>query len=376
MQTSFLATEASRPSLIIIGCKVAILTVAWWIAAIVVSLWMKRVIGSVNGEPPLFKHPYLFTAVLNIGVGVWSLLGSLVSRVASRTARSHSMTRLRWHEIMFLVSIGGMQGVEYCLSNTSYEFLSVATNRMVMACTVVLQLLTAILWRLEAITCLKWVAAAMLATGAFVDNLDCQPKSPAIVKFLCGTHPRSSDSQTADSVIGWVLVVSSVLVSANRWALTQHIFQRSHPDSAFKKQTKFQMMPYISIGNISICFLLSAIFDSSAYSDILKSRVAEGIALPAVVVSFCIATLTACELLIVSITAATVMVILAVVHNIPIMIAGIVLYHDQIFQNQWIGFSICSVGAVMYFYARTLDKDRDENARCTNEMSMQQAGEE
>merc|ERR1712187_590591 len=77
-----------------------------------------------------------------------------------------------------------------------------------------------------------------------------------------------------------------------------------------------------------------------------------GIALPTLIVSFCIATLTICELLIVSMTAATVMVILSVVHNIPIMVAGIVLYHDQVFRNQWVGFVVCSVGATMYFYAR------------------------
>ena len=120
------------------------------------------------------------------------------------------------------------------------------------------------------------------------------------------------------------------------------------------------------------CFALAGIFEHRAFAEMIKLHVLEHIALPAAVISFCIMTLTMCELLIVSLTAATVMVILAVVHNIPIMLASIILYHDHIFRNQWIGFFICSVGAAVYFYARGIESHGEAHARDVQGTSLVQ----
>jgi drug/metabolite transporter (DMT)-like permease len=226
---------------------------------------------------------------------------------------------------------------------------------MVMACTVLFQLFTAIIWQLEEIRCVKWMAAGFLMIGGLIVNLDCTQQESSFKRALCGPHPDNTWKDKAEnSWIGWVLVIASVTISANRWALTQHIFQRSAAESVYRRWTKAQMLPYVSIGTTSMCFFLAIIFERAAYVEITHKHVV-AIIVPAIIVSFCIAILTMSELLIVGITAATVMVILAVVNNIPIVLAGIFLYHDQVFRNQWIGFFMCCVGAITYFYARSQD---------------------
>merc|ERR1740129_2650205 len=114
-------------------------------------------------------------------------------------------------------------------------------------------------------------------------------------------------------------------------------------------------MPYMSTGTVVACLASAAAFEPGAFAALAGEDVRQRIVQPLLVVSFCIALLTMCELVIVSITAATVMVILAVVHNIPMILAGVIFDNDVVFRNQWVGFAFCSIGAGMYFYARSLD---------------------
>jgi drug/metabolite transporter (DMT)-like permease len=228
---------------------------------------------------------------------------------------------------------------------------------MALACAVVIQPFTAIVWRIEVITPLKWIAAFMLVASGFLENLDCAPGQAAVLDFICGPHhaaKKDGGKEQDDNIIGWILVFASVLVSANRWALMQRIFQHSAPDSAFRQRSKLQLMPILTIGCTATCFVLAGIFEHQAFEEILDGAVLQKIAPAVVIVSFAIMVTALSEILIVSITAATVMTILAVVHNIPIVLAGIFLNHDTVYRNQWIGFAICSAGASLYFYARSL----------------------
>jgi drug/metabolite transporter (DMT)-like permease len=351
-------SSGSGNSGLLVAGQVTALTIIWWSSSMVVVLWIKKVLSPVNDHAPVFPYPFFFSGILNLCVAGWSLLGGRLLSTFSAQATTERVPLLP-RELRFLIFMGCLQGAELALANKSYQFLSVAMNRMVMACTVIFQLFTAIIWRLEEIRCVKWLAAGVLVIGALIVNLDCTDQDSAWKSALCGPHSGGWKDKTENSWIGWLLVITSVIISANRWAVTQHIFQRSSHDSAFRRWTKAQMIPYMSIGTTSMCFLLAGIFEHHAWGEVTHKHVVS-IIIPALIVSLCIATLTMSELLIVSMTAATVMVILAVVNNIPIVLAGIVLYHDEVFRNQWIGFCLCSMGAATYFYARGQDKHIDE----------------
>ncbi|CAK0794523.1 unnamed protein product [Prorocentrum cordatum] len=370
MKTSFLVGAVSG------------LAVVWWSAAVVVALNMKAVFSEVNGRAALFPHPLLFTAILNLAVGFWCVLCTQASKIngfmlctqaftsdsvycalCGGSFASLSSVSLESRELLFLLLMGIFQGLELALSSSSYRYLSISENRMAMASTVVIQLFTAVLWQIERIWWLKWLAAALIAGGAAAQALDCTEGTATyrVVALACGPHNFHADpgaaavTRTEGTWKGWVMVVSSVLISANRWALTQHIFQRSQAESAFRRWGKLQMMPYMAAGTIFVCLMLAAVFEPGAFSEFVGMGVVENLVPLVLLVSISIAILTICELLIVSMTAATVMVILAVVHNIPMILAGVIIDHDVVFRNQWLGFVLCSVGAVVYFVARNLD---------------------
>jgi len=325
---------------------------------VVVTLKIKEVLNERGG---IFPHTFLFTCLLNIAVVAWSLLLTgflhLVKRLVPVPSSASDRSALQRHEAAFLFFLGIMQGLELGLANKSLSMVSVTVNRMIMACCVVFQLLTAICWRLEGINVLKWVAAGLLVLGGVAENLACSQNSSSFIAALCGPHDEvPSKSATESTLLGWVFVVASVSISANRWALTQHIFQRFPACSAVRNMTKLQMLPYISPGTTIVCLLLAGVFELEAFAQLPSA--ATDLSVPMLVVSLSITVLTACELLIVDLTAATVMVILSVVHNIPIMLGGVVINHDRVYRNQWFGFALCTVGATVYFAARIHDAPR------------------
>jgi len=341
-----------------VASKVAGLAILWWSAAVIVTLKIKDVLSERGG---IFPHTFLFTGLLNISVVAWSILLTGILHVAKRlVAGPHSSSdrrSLQRHEAGFLLFVGIMQGLELGLANKSLSLVSVTVNRMIMACCVVFQLLTAICWRLEGITMLKWVAAGLLVLGGVTENLACSQRSSSFMAALCGPHdemPSKSDNES--TFLGWVFVVASVLISANRWALTQHIFQRFPTNSAVRKMTKMEMLPYISPGTTIVCLVLAGIFEAEAFAQLQFA--ATQLAVPLLIVSASITILVVCELLIVDLTAATVMVILSVVHNIPIMLGGVLINHDRVYRNQLFGFALCTVGATVYFAARMHDAPR------------------
>mmetsp|Transcript_112823 Transcript_112823/g.319041 ORF Transcript_112823/g.319041 Transcript_112823/m.319041 type:complete len:366 (+) Transcript_112823:125-1222(+) len=343
-----------------VALRVFFVAVLWWTFAVIVSLRIKDVLGSTAGQRPVFPYPFLFTALLNLGVFLWSFIVTRLLPILLYRARKlpYSSTgsqhlRLLPREVFVLLLIGSLQGVELALNNMSYQFLSLSMNRMVMACCVVFQLFTAIAWRLEEIRMLKWVAAVMLVLGGLIQGMPCAQVRTPLLAAICGTHPPASREQR-DSLLGWVLVGASVLTSTNRWAFTQYIFQRSPPTSAIRRLTKFQLLLYMSIGTTAVCVLLASFFERRAFAQV--AHIGDKITAIAARTSLCIVVVMVCELLIVSMTAATVMVILSVVHNIPIVLAGIVFCHDRVFRNQWIGFALCIAGAALYLLARNWDQ--------------------
>lgn len=340
-----------------VGLQVAVLAVVWWTAAVIVTLWIKDVLSPFNGRPALFPHSFLFTGILNLCVAAFSLLFAQASRLGSASGGGEGpVPALGRHELAFLLFVGVLQGIELGLTNKSLSLVSVSVNRMVMACCVIFQLITAICWGLESIGTLKWIAAALLVGGGIVENLPCGGASRGLLATLCGEREDggASRKEAADTLLGWVCIVASVLTSANRWALTQHIFQRTSPTSALRRLGKVQMLPYITPGTSIVCLVLAVALEGEAFAELPEK--AGDLILPAVVISLSVATLTVCELRIVHLSAATVMVVLAVVHNIPIILGGVIINHDHVYRNQLLGFSLCSLGAALYFAARAQDE--------------------
>eukprot|EP00928_Gymnodinium_smaydae_P025278 TRINITY_DN20193_c0_g1_i1.p1 TRINITY_DN20193_c0_g1~~TRINITY_DN20193_c0_g1_i1.p1 ORF type:complete len:364 (-),score=49.15 TRINITY_DN20193_c0_g1_i1:88-1179(-) len=341
-------THGAKSSKSLVVFEVVGLSAIWWSAAVVVTMGIRAVVKPGG----LFPHSLLFTGVLNGCVALWSLLLAAGYRLITRQL----VPALTGRDIGILFFFGLLQGVEHGLTSKAASLLSVSTNRMVMASCVLFQLLSAVCWGLERIGPIKWAAGTLLVMGGLLENLECAGSPSGWYGALCGPHgaPRPA-SEVRNSWFGVALIVASVLVSSNRWALTQHVFQRYPPQAALRRLTKIQMLPFMAPGQALVCLGLASALEWEAFA-LLPSAAGE-LFTPTLIVSAAIMILMVSELLIVHITAATIMVILAVVHNIPIVMAGHIFNHDVIFRNQLLGFSMCTVGAAVYFYARAQEDE-------------------
>lgn len=348
------AMDDSSQSSGLVAFKVSIIGACWISASIVFVLNQKRVVAPVDGAPPIFPYVCFWNGIANMCVAFWAILSAQILRLVQGT-RTHQ-TGFRLQEMCILCLIGCEQAVEVTLGTKSLEYLSVAEQGLVTPCVLVIQMLLAVLWRLETTTCIKWVAAGVIVSGTVFENLPCSPTAPAAIAFVCGLHPTTHTGDKEGQLIGFMLLIALGSLMSIRRAVTQHIFQRSHPESAFKQRTKLQMLPFVLVGTVVTSFLLAGILEPQAFEKITEIHVLESIALPALVIPLCMMIIIIGELLIVGITTATIMAVFEVIKTILSVLAGVLFQTDRVFRNQWIGLGICSVGSAMYFYARSRDE--------------------
>jgi len=338
-----------------VGCQVFLLALMWWSAAVVVALEMKRLLSPISNEAALYPYPFALTGTVNLAVAsiAWLLVRAVECAQTKCFGHASQRKELTTYEALVLYGMGTCQGVELALGNKALCLLSVSTNRMAVACCVVFQLGTSVLWGLEKLGPTKMAAAVVLVGGGVLESLRCQ-RSTGLVAAVCGPHQQPGSEETEDLELGWALVVLSALLSSNRWALTQFVLQKSTLLSAVGSMSKLQLLPYMSPATSAVCLGMAATFEQNAFSAFIRGMQSMSSSLLIIAVS--ILTLTVCELRIVHVTAATVMMVLAAVHNIPMLLAGVLINGDAVFRNQWLGFILCTIGAILYFTARLWDE--------------------
>jgi len=333
--------------------QVFTLAVFWWSAAVVVAIGMKRQLGP-------FPFPFALTGVVNFAVAFmsWPLALCWKSATTKHSNPAGNKKDISTYGILVLIGFGACQGVELALGSKALSMLSISTNRMAMACCVVFQLATSVLWGIEKFGPTKMVAVVLLVGGGMLEGAKCE-RPTGLLALVCGPHPRTGGVENPDMVGGWILVFVSVILSSNRWALTQYVLQKSSSMAAVRDMTKLQLLPYMAPATSGVCFAIAAAFEQEAFKMLIVGM--RSMAFSLIVISVSILTLTICELRIVHITAATVMVVLSAVHNIPMLLAGVIVNHDDVFRNQWLGFILCTTGAIVYFTARLGDEAVSEN---------------
>lgn len=332
--------------------QVAALAVVWFAAAVVLAFGVKKVTSKGVGGPALYPRPVFFTALVNLFVVPLSKIAERFhNRVVVATAeQADAEVPLLASEAGLLVFIGCLQGIGIAMLNVSYQYLSLSNQRMIMACCILLKLGVPVLYGLETIGVQKWLAGAVLVAGSVFQRIDCSHPSATMMGLICGPYHASHPGGSEYSAIGAALVVASELISANRVALTQYMFQRRPPQSALRRWTKVRQLPYMATGTAFICAALSRLVEPGAFEELAGAP--ERIILAAMAIAMLVFAISVCELLIVSMTAATVMAILGVLHNFPVALAGVLVYGDCVRRNQWVGFALCTLGAIAYVEAR------------------------
>mmetsp|Transcript_67655 Transcript_67655/g.120485 ORF Transcript_67655/g.120485 Transcript_67655/m.120485 type:complete len:212 (+) Transcript_67655:1-636(+) len=164
---------------------------------------------------------------------------------------------------------------------------------------------------------------------------------------------------------GVLLLLVSMILGAQRWALVQFVLQRSSRDSGLGQLSKLHLMSFTMPCTAMVCLIMAAFFEAEAFHShhALRPVLWRNIT----GCSAGIGVLTLSELMLVHLTGAVAVQVLGTIHQIPIVLAGVVFFHEQIHAASLLGFSICIVGALFYVAARYKDKYAEKRDDAYNE---------
>jgi len=338
--------------------RITLLVALWWSAAIVVTLLIKSTVGSRRAAPgvALYPFPFALTALTNFvcGIGAWGSAALLRMLRMRRHARPQRTPRpLQRHEVLKLLSIGLIQGLEIGCMNKSLAFLSMSGRTMLNSMNVLVMMATALCWRLERLGYLRMVAVMLLTSGGFCQGLGAEDDTAA------------SAAMWHQFLHGVLLLLVSMILGAQRWALVQFVLQRSSRDSGLGQLSKLHLMSFTMPCTAMVCLIMAAFFEAEAFHShhALRPVLWRNIT----GCSAGIGLLTLSELMLVHLTGAVAVQVLGTIHQIPIVLAGVVFFHEQIHAASLLGFSICIVGALFYVAARYKDKYAEKRDDAYNE---------
>jgi len=272
--------------------------------------------------------------------------------------------------------IGLLQGLALGVKNEALLLLSVSTRTMIFATNVLAVMLIARLCGLEALRRTKLVSAVLLAAGGMLQGI-------ATVQ-----HMKSDDR--SDSAAGCMLALLALVLDALRWVLLQAVFMIQdalpiesspmhdpspsghHPPLSSgvgeggatvvagggrrppPQFTKFTMVSLVMWMATPVCILLSVIFEP----DGLRQAWAKPVTLLRIVglLTIGVMGINLAEFGVVQWTSAVTFNVLAQLHSIPMVLAGVLCFGEEVAAVQGIGFAVCLLGAMLYSWARAREK--------------------
>jgi len=312
--------------------SVALCVAVWWTNAFLVTLFMKLTLGSTHGTEGYFPYPVALTGMTNFGAVPAALVLDFVMHGCSMKKAVRS---LQLWDVGVLVMLGVMNGIEFGLNNLAVMYLQVALRTMVLSSSVLFSMITCWLWGLELCGVGKMFSLVFLIAGGLCQGLS------------VGENGLDVESQ----IVGCLLQVVSIIISCQRWAGLQWIMQRLDPESALRSLSKMQLMIAMSVVSGPQCLALSVFLEGpeiSKFNIVIVSNVA--------IISSAIVVMVAAELQLLHLTSAVAVAVLSPLHTIPIIIGGVVLFHDQILAINVAGFCLSLFGACVYAFARHREK--------------------
>ncbi|CAE7243497.1 SLC35C2 [Symbiodinium necroappetens] len=307
------------------------LVITWWSISAAVTVVMKQTVGR-DGS---YQFPFALTAMTNGVCGWMSVLACRSKR--TKSARRNSL--LRWLDIVKLVGLGVIQGIEIGMSNKSLEYLSVSTRTILSSLSVFFMMMSAQLWGLEHLDRLRICSACCQVLGGLLHAVGASHDS--------GEHPVGTQ------IRGMLLQLFTLMLASQRWVMLQFLMQKSKLQLCKIELAAF-IMPVTSL----VCFVLAAIFERDAFDWPLMREA--GLPWTVASVACGIGILTVAELRLVHISSAVALQVLGTLHQIPLVITGVVWFQDPVDLQSALGFACCICGALCYARAKHLPLDRTD----------------
>mmetsp|Transcript_10489 Transcript_10489/g.11544 ORF Transcript_10489/g.11544 Transcript_10489/m.11544 type:complete len:241 (-) Transcript_10489:169-891(-) len=152
-------------------------------------------------------------------------------------------------------------------------------------------------------------------------------------------------STASNQISGTLLQLTTLLIASQRWVMLQFIMQKSNMLLG-KLELAAWIMPVTSL----VCLTMAAAFETSALS--LSLMMNAGLPQIVLIVACGITILTVAELRLVHISSAVALQVLGTLHQIPLVITGVLFFQDSVEVASAMGFTCCLVGALCYARAK------------------------
>mmetsp|Transcript_90865 Transcript_90865/g.257394 ORF Transcript_90865/g.257394 Transcript_90865/m.257394 type:complete len:376 (-) Transcript_90865:69-1196(-) len=309
--------------------QVAASLVSWWLSAIVVVIITKSTVGPGG----IYPYACAFTSFTQPTIG---LLAWVVSCALQRP--EGAVPPLTPWEHAKLLVIGLLWGAELSLTNKALQYLAVATRTMINATNVLFMMASARVWGLERLDCLRLCSGGVLTAGGLLQGMDKQ------------------GSGMDSHMMGIAMQLASILCAAQRWALTQMVLQHSPSDSALGSMSKMQILARVIPITGLVAFLLALACEPHAYA--LQNLQQVELWANILLVSVACTVMQYSEWKLVQMLSFVAFNVLGTVHQIPIVLAGVLLQHDTVGWYSALGFGFCVIGALVYAAARRADMEK------------------
>jgi len=335
--------------------QVALLIVLWWGASIYVTLMVKlSAVGSIphpmvkGGEPgprhPPVLPPFLMTSLVNIVTGLCSwCIANLFFRP------SKPLPEISNQEIVKIAVLGVLQGCEIGSLNKSLQYITISERTMFQNSNILLMMFCAQIFGLERLTMLRIAAGLLLVGGGVLQGLASSQQR----HHAKGGTAEENHMEDIEHLRGIVFMLASMLLASSKWSLIQIMTQRNDKMSYLGQVSKVQLGATVQPITGLVCFGLALFFELDAIesSDTWHSPLL--LRVPTLAVGIVI--ITGSELKLVQLTSAVATGVLMNLHHIPMMLVGVVIFHDQVTLYIILGFGVCLLGGFVYAAARSYD---------------------
>lgn len=331
--------------------QMCVLVGLWWAVSAAITVVMKQTVGS-QGQ---YQFPFALTALTN-GVCGWISMCACYCQKGKFWA-NHSLRRIDVCQLLFL---GVLQGVEIGMSNKSLEFLSVSARTILNSMSVFFMMLSAQFWGLERLDRLRILSAGLQVTGGFLTGLGASQAAHATASDETTAHDGYTSHADAaqgskaspvfvipasHQISGALLQFTTLLIASQRWVMLQFIMQKSNMLLG-KLELAAWIMPVTSL----VCFTMAAAFETQALNFSLMLNA--GLPKIVLVIACGITILTIAELRLVHISSAVALQVLGTLHQIPLVITGVMFFQDSVEVTSGMGFTCCLLGALCYARAK------------------------
>lgn len=335
--------------------QMCMLVVIWWAVSAAITVVMKQTVGT-QGQ---YQFPFALTALTNGACGCISMCACYCQK--GKFWANHSLRRIDVCQLLFL---GVLQGVEIGMSNKSLEFLSVSARTILNSTSVFFMMLSAQFWGLERLDRLRILSAGLQVTGGFLTGLGASQaahvtgsdatKTPHNAHDGYSAHAGTAQGSRASPVFvipvshqisGTLLQLTTLLIASQRWVMLQFIMQKSNMLLG-KLELAAWIMPVTSL----VCFTMAAAFETQAlnFSLILNA----GLPKIVLIIACGITVLTIAEMRLVHISSAVALQVLGTLHQIPLVITGVMFFQDSVEVTSGMDFTCCLLGALCYARAK------------------------